>query len=84
MRKETIIMTTDSRRAYVRPLITAVVPAPIVLQSASPEPEPPVVPVNPGVDGVGGALLKIGIFDLWQEEEDDEDEKTPIRAITFD
>ena len=79
MRNESFIMTTDSRRAYVRPLITAVVPAPIVLQSASPEPEPPVVPVNPGVDGEE-ALSKKLKFDLWEEE----DEETPTNPYSLD
>lgn len=79
MRKETFMMTTDSRRAYVRPLITAVVPATIVLQSASPEPEPPVVPVNPGGDGQE-ALSKKYKFDLWEED----DEETSERTFDYD
>ena len=75
MRKDISIMTTSSRRTYVRPLITAVVPADILLQSASPIPEAPVKP-EPGEE----ALSKKIVFDIWQEEEDDD---TPTSAFTF-
>ena len=72
-------MNTDSRRTYVRPLITEVFSSAIVLQSASPVPEPPDVPVDSGVGG-GGAFSKETDFDLWQEEEDE----APARPFTFD
>lgn len=78
MRKETIYMTTASRSTYERPLITAVVPVTLVLQSASPEPPP--VTVNPGQDGYE-ALSKENDFDMWQEDEEDE---SPTRPFTFD
>ena len=76
MRKETFIMTTDSRRPYVRPLITTIVPAVIVLQEASPAPHVIVNPDQPGEE----ALSKKLKFDLWEEE----DEETPSRPFTFD
>ena len=76
MRKETFIMTTDSRRPYVRPLITTIVPAVIVLQEASPAPHVIVDPDQPGEE----ALSKKFDFDLWEEE----DEETPSRPFTFD
>ena len=80
MKKETLCMNTDSCRTYVRPLITVVFSTAIVLQSASPTPEPPVVPVDPGVAG-GGVLSKESDFDMWQE---DEEEETPTKPFKFD
>lgn len=76
MRKETFIMNIDSRRAYVRPLIFAVVPAPIVLQEASPAPHVIVDPEQPGEE----ALCKKLKFDLWEEE----DEETPTNPYSLD
>ena len=76
MRKETFIMNIDSRRAYERPLITAVVPAPIVLQEASPAPHVIVDPEQPGEE----ALSKKLKFDLWEEE----DEETPTNPYSLD
>ena len=81
MKKETLCMNTDSCRTYVRPLITVVSSAAIVLQRASPAPEPPVVPIDPGVGG-GGSLSKESDFDMWQEDEEDESPTT--RRFTFD
>ena len=78
MRKDTNIMTSTSRCVYVRPLIIAVVPAAIVLQSASPE--PPSVISDPGQDGYE-ALSKESDFDMWQE---DEEEETPTKPFKFD
>ena len=78
MRKDIRIMTSSSRRTYVRPLITAVIPASIVLQEASPTPE---VHVDPGQDGYEALSKGYKIeFDIWQEEEDDD---TPTSAFTF-
>ena len=76
MRKETIIMTTASHRAYVRPLITAVVPAALVLQSASPESPPVIVDPHPGQE----ALSKKLIYDPWE----DDDEETSERTFDYD
>ena len=78
MRKDTNIMTSTLRCAYVRPLITAVVPAAIVLQSASPEP-PPVIS-DPGQEGFEALSKKIE-FDVWKEEEEEE---TPTKPFKFD
>lgn len=78
MRKDTNIMISISRRAYVRPLITAVVPAAIVLQSASPE--PPSVISDPGQDGFEALSKKIE-FDVWKEEEEEE---TPTKPFKID
>jgi hypothetical protein len=68
-------MNTDSRRTYVRPLITEVFFSAVVLQSASPVPDPPVVPVDPEVGG-GGYLSKKIEFDIWKDEEEDTSTKT--------
>ena len=78
MRKDTNIMISFSRRAYVRPLIIAVVPAAIVLQSASPE--PPSVISDPGQDRFEVLSKKIE-FDVWKEEEEEE---TPTKPFKFD
>lgn len=79
MKKDALCLNTDSRRTYVRPLITVVFSAAMVLQSASPAPEPPIVPVDPGVGG-GGFLSKESNFDIWQDDE----EESPTRPFTFD
>ena len=73
MRKDTNIMTSTSRCVYVRPLIIAVVPAAIVLQSASLE--PPSVISDPGQDGFEALSKKIE-FDIWKDEEEDTSTKT--------
>ena len=78
MRKDTNIMTSTSRCPYVRPLITTVVPAAIVLQSASPE--PPSVISDPGQDGYEALSKKIE-FDVWKE---DEEEETLTKPFKFD
>ena len=78
MRKDIRIMTSSSRRTYTRPLITAVIPASLVLQEASPTPE---VHVDPGQDGYEALSKDYKIeFDIWREEEDDD---TPTSAFTF-
>lgn len=71
-------MNTDSRRTYVRPLITEVFSSAVVLQSASPVPDPPVVPVDPEVGG-GGYLSKKIEFDVWKEEEEEETLTKPFK-----
>ena len=71
MRKDTPTMTQASRRIYVRPLVTSVVPATLVLQSSSQKPPPPVnVDRNPGEE----ALSKEIHFDsdLWKDEDEEE------------
>ena len=78
MRKDIRIMTSSSRRTYTRPLITAVVPSAIVLQSASPE--PPSVISDPDQDWFEALSKKIE-FDVWQE---DEEEETPTKPFKFD
>lgn len=80
MKKDSLCLNTDSHRTYIRPLITVFFSAANVLQSASPAPEPPIVPVDPGVGG-GGALSKKIEFDVWKEDEEDE---TPTRSSLFD
>lgn len=79
MRKDIRIMTSSSRRTYTRPLITAVIPASLVLQEASPTPE---VHVDPGQDGYEALSKEYKIeFDIWREEEEEE---TPTKPFKFD
>ena len=76
MRKDTNILNSASRRAYVRPFITAVVPVSLELLVATPTPEVHVEP-EPGYE----ALSKESDFDMWQE---DEEEETPTKPFKFD
>ena len=75
MRKDTIMKTTASRCVYVRPLITGVVPAAIVLQEATPAPDAPVRP-EPGEEALSKKIefdIDIDIWNDWEEEEGDEE-----------
>lgn len=72
MRKDTMIKTTVSRRTYVRPLITAVIPASVVLQEATPAPTVK-VDDEPGEE----ALSKI-YYDVWNQGDDDFSEKNVL------
>ena len=78
MRKHTFAMTSHSRRAYLRPLITAVVPVSSELLAATPTPDVDVDP-NPGDE----ALSKEGNSDLWEVDKEDEEE-TPRKPFTYD
>ena len=72
MRKDIIYPPAASRSAYMRPLVTAIVPVSLELMAATPT---TTVPVS---DGPGGeALSKESDFDLWQEKE------APLKRIEF-
>lgn len=76
MRKDTTMMTTAPRRAYVRPLITGVVPAAVVLQEATLAPSVVVDPTIPGGDAFSKKIefdIDFDIWNDWEEEEGDEE-----------